>query len=169
VRAAEPGVAASRVHWPTVARTGSLAERVITPEFDRGLLVVLDTRVAVDLERLDAAVRAAASLALALARDGGARLLVCDQPAAWSIDGRLAGWPRVHARLATVDRGRTLAWRTIESASLVIWVAPVATVGRPAGARRMPDFVVGPVADGGGGLFTVCGCAVRGAQAPVAA
>ena len=168
VRAGEPGVAASRVHWPTVARTGSLAERVVTPEFDRGPLIVLDTRTSSDVESLDAAVRAAASLVLALARDGGARLLVCDEAAAWSIEQRLASWPRVHARLATLGQGRTLAWRTIETASLVIWVTPSRLAGRPPGARRAPDFTVAP--DGGaGGLFAVCGCIVRGSRAAEAA
>jgi uncharacterized protein (DUF58 family) len=168
VRPAEAGVPAPRVHWPTVARTGALAERVIAPEFDRGPLVVLDTRGAVDAEREDAAVRAAASLTLALASEGGARLLVCDETAAWSIDERLAAWPRALERLASLRGGRTIAWSVVESAPVVIWVAADHVARRPAGARRTPDFIVTPGA--GPGIAVVGGCTVRpGAHAEVAA
>ena len=158
VRDALPGVAVSRVHWPTVARTGALVERVVEPEFDHGPLVVLDCREPVESSRLDAAVRAAGSLARAMASDGGARLLICDEPAAWQFDEALGAWPRIHARLATLGRGRVLAQHEIDRAPVVIWVSPAPVGARPAGVRRTPDFVVEP---GAGGFASICGCGVR--------
>ena len=61
-------------------------------------------------EDLDAAVRAAASLALQLA--GARRLRACCCPATAArrdLDADLAGWPELHARLALVEAGRAAA------------------------------------------------------------
>ena len=157
MREAEGTLIASRVHWPTVARTGRPAERVVTPEFDRGPLVVLDTRAPAPESAVDAAVRAAASITVALARCGGARILVCDAAGAWTVDEHLAGWPHVHARLAAIGRGRSIAWRAIDGAAPVIWVAPVAA--SPETHQRRADFVAAPEPLGVP-LFAVGGCSV---------
>ena len=72
------GTPASRIHWPAVARGAGLIERRLQADGDARPLVVLDARTATGdaAELLDAAVRAAASLTLELARRGGCGLLL---------------------------------------------------------------------------------------------
>ena len=62
------GTPASRIHWPAVARSGEMLERRLTAESDSAPLVVLDTSRPPSEEALDAAVRAAASLCVFVAR-----------------------------------------------------------------------------------------------------
>jgi uncharacterized protein (DUF58 family) len=103
------GTPASRIHWPAVARGAGLIERRLQADGDSRPLVVLDARTAdsdAPLALLDAAVRAAASLALDLARRGGCGLLLPGEQRATAIDRELARWPAAHARLAMV------AWDT---------------------------------------------------------
>ena len=71
-----PGTPGSRIHWPTVARTGELMERRLVAGAESHPLVVLDPRAPDSEEALDMAVRAAASLTLALARSSGCGLLL---------------------------------------------------------------------------------------------
>ncbi len=102
------GTPASRIHWPAVARGAGLIERRLQADGDSRPLVVLDARtpeldVAPGL--VDAAVRAAASLALDLARRGGCGLLLPGEARATGIDRELIGWPAAHARLAMVQGG----------------------------------------------------------------
>lgn len=158
VAPAAPGVAAGRIHWPTVARTGILVERRMTAESDRSPLVVLDTRRPSGPRELDMAVRAAGSLAVALGRSGGCRLLLCDEGGAHDLDRRLAGWPRVHVRLALIGAGHTLAWRVIAAAPLVVWVTAGGEPSPSADEGRIADFIVRP--GGETPLFTVAGCGV---------
>ena len=73
------GTPASRIHWPAVARGHGLIERRLQADGDSRPLVVLDARLPgpdAQSELLDAAVRAAASLVLELARRGGCGLLL---------------------------------------------------------------------------------------------
>ena len=70
------GAPASRIHWPTVARVGTLMERRLLADSDSQPLVVLDPTHPADEAALDMAVRAAASLCLHLARAGGCSLLL---------------------------------------------------------------------------------------------
>jgi uncharacterized protein (DUF58 family) len=99
------GTPASRIHWPAVARGHGLIERRLQADGDSRPLVVLDARNPdpdAPPALLDAAVRAAASLALDLARRGGCGLLLPGEQRATSIDSELTGWPAAHARLALV-------------------------------------------------------------------
>jgi uncharacterized protein (DUF58 family) len=99
------GTPASRIHWPAVARGAGLIERRLQADGDSRPLVVLDARTAdsdAPLTLLDAAVRAAASLALDLARRGGCGLLLPGEERATAIDRELLRWPAAHARLAMV-------------------------------------------------------------------
>jgi uncharacterized protein (DUF58 family) len=99
------GTPASRIHWPAVARGAGLIERRLQADGDSRPLVVLDARSAdsdAPLAVLDAAVRAAASLALDLARRGGCGLLLPGEQRATAIDRELLRWPAAHARLAMV-------------------------------------------------------------------
>ncbi|MCW3064486.1 MAG: hypothetical protein JWN32_1658, partial [Solirubrobacterales bacterium] len=99
------GAAASRIHWPAVARGAGLMERRLRGESDSRPLIVLDARAPERPEDLDAAVRAAASLCHELARAGGCSLLLPGDRRGTVIDADLGGWPALHARLALVDSG----------------------------------------------------------------
>lgn len=100
------GTPASRIHWPAVARGAGLMERRLRPEGDARPLVVLDTRAGADAQRLvDAAVRAAASLVLELARARGCGLLLPGDRRPTTIEPDLLSWPAVYARLALVQGG----------------------------------------------------------------
>jgi hypothetical protein len=68
-------------------------------------LVVLDARGTGPIEHLDAAVRAAASLTLELARTGGCKLLLPGFRRALAVETDLASWPVAHTRLALVEGG----------------------------------------------------------------
>src|SRR3954454_13299527 len=70
------GAPASRMYWPAFARTGELMERRMRADTDTRPLAVLDPRAAANDAALDMAVRAAASLAVHLARQGGCALLL---------------------------------------------------------------------------------------------
>jgi uncharacterized protein (DUF58 family) len=176
------GTPASRIHWPAVARGAGLMERRLQADGDSRPLVVLDARIpsaSEASELLDAAVRAAGSLVLELARRGGCGLLLPGEQRAAKIDRELIAWPAAYARLAMVDgesaarctRGPALA-STASRAGAVIYVAasPVARLaarltatsaaptvlvvpdGRLSGGR--PEGVRGPVRT----AFAVSGC-----------
>ncbi|MBV9195713.1 MAG: DUF58 domain-containing protein [Solirubrobacterales bacterium] len=100
------GTPASRIHWAALARGAGLLERRMTADADTRPLVVLDARCEASAgERLDAAIRAAASLTLELARRGGCGLLLPGDRRAAELDPELRAWPAVHARLALVGGG----------------------------------------------------------------
>jgi len=102
----QPGTPASRIHWPALARGDDLLERVFASETQLPPLVVLDARTTESrsgLERLDAAIRATASLSLALARAGAVDLLLPGHRTPVRISASLTGWPSVHRALALVQ------------------------------------------------------------------
>ncbi|HLH66154.1 MAG TPA: DUF58 domain-containing protein [Solirubrobacteraceae bacterium] len=143
LRAYRPGTPASRIHWPAVARGAGLMERRLRAHGDARPLVALDLRTPGrdEQDEVDAAVRAAASLVLALARDGCALLLGGEQrPTA--IDGTLAAWPGACTRLALARGGPTapapaLAPSIRRGATIYVaaalWPRVVATVRARAG------------------------------------
>jgi len=97
------GTSASRIHWAAMARGAGLLERRLRAESDSRPLVVLDARGAAGPEDLDAAVRAAASIALELASAGGCALLLPGERRATALDGGPGPWAAAHARLAMVE------------------------------------------------------------------
>jgi uncharacterized protein (DUF58 family) len=107
LRPYRPGTPASRIHWPAVARGAGLIERRLQADGDSRPLIVLDARTDGNAppELLDAAVRAAASLAIDLARRGGCGLLLPGEQRATAIDRELISWPAAYARLAMVRGG----------------------------------------------------------------
>jgi uncharacterized protein (DUF58 family) len=107
VRPYQIGTAASRIHWPSLARGYGLMERRLRADLDAMPLVALDARAPGDPDLLDEAVRAAASLVLHLARRGGCALLLPGDRRASAIDRDLVAWPAAHARLAMVEAGGT--------------------------------------------------------------
>jgi uncharacterized protein (DUF58 family) len=101
-----PGAPASRIHWPALARGAGLLERRLVTEPHAHPLVVLDAREdgpSAPAELLDAAVRAAGSIILELARSGGCSVLLPGARIPVQVSGDLAAWPAVHTRLALVE------------------------------------------------------------------
>lgn len=158
LRPYRPGTPAARIHWPALARGAGLVERRLRPEADALPLVALDPGGDVPAEALDAAVRAAASLAYALARAGGCALLLPGERRATVLDPGLAAWPAAHARLAVVAPGAPLALGPRHGRHrTVLWVAPAARrLPTPAGAGA--SFLVVPGEGPGTPVFEVAGC-----------
>jgi uncharacterized protein (DUF58 family) len=165
LRPYRPGAPASRIHWPTVARTGEMIERRLIADVDLRPLVVLDPRRPPSEEALDMAVRAAASLTVHLARAGGCSLLMPGDRRPADVDADLRSWPPLHARLALVEPedGSPVAAR-VERAGAVFWVAAGASVP-PSGLTRAAAavrYLVSPAQVGEGRVeFTVSGCSVK--------
>ena len=165
LRPYRPGTPASRIHWPTVARTGTMVERRLIADVDSRPLVVVDPRRPDSEEALDMAVRAAASLCVHLARPNGCALLLPGDHRAAEIDPELHSWPSLHARLALLgaDAGAPASTR-IERAGAVFWVsagaaAPPAGIARAVAAAR---YIVTPRPMPGQPVeFTVAGCSCQ--------
>jgi uncharacterized protein (DUF58 family) len=163
LRPAREGTSASRMYWPSLAKGGELLERRLRADSDTRPLVVLDPRAAATEEELDAAVRAAASLAVHLAHAGGCALLIPGDRRPVALDPGLVGWTHLHARLALVDGDAPppvsgLAARR----GPIIYVAarrltrpPRALAHAPGGGRVL--VVPAPIA-GRRAAFTVAGC-----------
>ena len=176
LRPYRPGAPASRIFWQGLARGGELMERRLRSDGDTRPLIVLDPRRPEREEDLDAAVRAAASLCVHLARAGGCALLLPGDRRPTVVESTLIGWPHLHVRLALVsDRtGPSLAGLATRRGPLLYVAAH-----RPARPPRALGHAVGGgrylVVPGGDGLsaavqrldrrvagrrtaFTVAGC-----------
>jgi uncharacterized protein (DUF58 family) len=157
------GTSASRIHWPTVARTGVMLERRLVAELDSAPLIVLDSSAPDGEEGLDMAVRAAASLCVHLGRSGGCAILLPGDRRPVEIGHDLAGWAGVHARLALVESGPAPPASTLgPRGGAVIWVTGANLASAPRALERMPAaarIVVAPIALAGvRPLFEVAGC-----------
>lgn len=157
------GAPASRIHWPTVARSGVMMERRLVADSDSRPLVVLDTRRPASEEALDAAVRAAASLTVHLARQGGSSLLLPGDRRATEVDPELRAWPQVHVRLALTEAGDTAPYTgRLERLGAILWVSAMAAAAPPPGLSRAAAgarFLVTPAPiDGRRAAFAVAGC-----------
>jgi uncharacterized protein (DUF58 family) len=164
VRPLREGTPASRIHWPALARGAGLQERRFQGEGDARPLVVLDARAPAREEDLDAAVRAAASLARWLARRGGCAVLLPGERRPAVLDAELAGWPVLHARLALVQAGGAPPRLASAGARTgpVVYVAarlPSRLPALLAQARRAQRALVVPGAQPGRrAAFRVAGC-----------
>ena len=157
------GAPASRIHWPSVARTGEMLERRLVAELDSAPLVVVDPSAPSGEENLDKAIRAAASICVHLAQVGGCAVLLPGDRRPIEIGHDMGAWPAVHVRLALVEAGAPPPTSTLgPRGGAVIWVtgadlnsAPRALERLPAGAR----IVVSPSAlPGVRALFCVAEC-----------
>jgi uncharacterized protein (DUF58 family) len=162
LRPLREGTSAARIYWPAVARGAEPMERKLAGEGDGRPLIVLDPRGAATPEDLDAAVRAAASLTVHLARTGGCSLLLPGDKRPTSVDSTLSSWPHLHARLAVVpDEGRPHLAGLTGRRGDVIYVSarvrssPPAGTGTAGGARTL---VVPGGLPGRRALFAVAGC-----------
>jgi uncharacterized protein (DUF58 family) len=156
------GAPATRIHWLTVARTGSLIERNLDEDAaQQRVAVVLDATGSRSPEELDRAVRAAGSLAVGLARAGGCAILLPGERRAHQLLPDMAAWQSIHTRLALVAAGTAPRWEAL-SAELVVWVGarrPPTVHG--AGAARIGCAVSPLPAPDLPTLFQVAGCAVQ--------
>ena len=159
------GSPASRIHWPTVARTGELIERRLVAGADSAPLVALDAAAPAGPEALDAAVRAATSLCWHLSQQGGCGLLLPGDRRPAQIESDLRGWPQAHARLALVERARTPPpLGPLHRAGTVFWVTARESPARPAAIRGATGvrYVIGPMVRGPGPpAFLAAGCEGR--------
>lgn len=167
LRAHDPSSPASRIHWAALARGAGLLERRLRPERDDRPLVLLDPSTPSSEEALDAAVRAAASLCLALAAAGGCAVLLPGDRRATVVGEDLGAWPLVHTRLALVVAGRApAAGAAARRTGTLIWVHARGAGATPRPLTRVTGggrrIVVAPdrVEDGSRRrvLFTVAGC-----------
>ena len=164
LRPHRPGAPASRMYWPALARSGELVERRLRADTDTRPLVVLDPRGAAGDAPLDAAVRAAASLAVHMARDGGCALLLPGDRRPTVLEPTLAAWEHAHARLAVVTgvRGPNLAGLANRRGP-VFYVAAAAPQRPPRALTHAPGggrvLVVPGTMPGRRAIFTVAGCA----------
>jgi len=163
LRPYRPGAAASRIHWPTVARTGEMFERRLAVGRGAAALVVADSHQPADPEALDAAVRAAASLVHALAARGGCALRLSGERRTLMVGERLEGWADAHVRLAVLEPGPPPALPRTLAVHSVFWVsARPAAEAVPASIRHLGASVVAVTpfpAPGSEVSFTVAGCA----------
>jgi uncharacterized protein (DUF58 family) len=154
------GAPASRIHWPTVARVGTLMERRLLADSDSQPLVVMDAAQPARDAALDMAVRAAASLCVHLARLGGCALLLPGDRRAADLGPDLGGWAVLHARLALIEPvAAAPAARLAARRGAVFWVT--ARAGLPRGLERVHAhrYLVSPSVQPGEAAFTVAGCA----------
>ena len=133
------GSPASRIHWQSFARGAGLMERKLISEADSRPLVVIDPRAPISPEALDAAVRAAGSLAVHFARKTGCSLLMPGDRRASVIEHDLLAWPSLHVRLALMDdrTGPSLV-AAQNRRGLVIYVAAHPVDRAPRGLGRTP-------------------------------
>jgi len=130
------GTPASRIHWPALARGAGLLERRLRADTETRPLVVVDARCDGPPEHLDAAVRAAASLALELGTRTGCGLLLPGEFRPLEIEPDLAAWPVAHARLALIEGGpetRAPGLAPGARSAQVLYVAATSHARLPAG------------------------------------
>jgi uncharacterized protein (DUF58 family) len=152
------GSPAARIHWPAVARTGEMLERRLIAGGDPRPLVVFEPRGAADRAERERAMRAAASLCVALARAGGCDLLLPGERRPLTIDSALRSWPEAHTRIALADPRAGVGSAGGLRGAVVFWV----TAGRalPASVRRLHpgSLLITPHGSRKSASFRVSGC-----------
>ncbi|MBV9798112.1 MAG: DUF58 domain-containing protein [Solirubrobacterales bacterium] len=155
------GSPASRIHWPTVARTTTLMERRLVADGERTPWVLVDPRHPASADALDRAMRAAASLCVHLARRGGCALLLPGDRQPTRIGPTLSGFSESHARLALMvpEAGAPPVGR-LTSLGAVLWVTAAAGMSTHFAQLRAPlRYLVSPHPRPGVPVqFTVAGC-----------
>jgi uncharacterized protein (DUF58 family) len=154
------GSPATRIHWPTLARTGELMERRFVADPRARPLIVVDSHNPVGGRELDAAVRAAASLAYHLARYGGCGVLLPGDRRPTLLRQDMRSFAEVHARLALLEPASAHpAVSRRPGGGPVVWVT--ASHAIPSLPLRMgAGWIVAPhpLAAGAPAEFRVGGC-----------
>ncbi len=157
------GAPASRIHWATLARRGEMMERRFVAESASAPLIVLDAAAPASADALDAAIRAAASLCVALARVEGVALLIPGDRRPITVDHDLGAWPGVHKRLALVESGTKANVGGLGPRSgALLWVTGAAGAALPRELELVPArprYLVAPsLPPGANAAFEVGGC-----------
>lgn len=154
------GTPATRIHWPTLARTGELMERRFVADPRARPLVVVDAYDPAGERELDAAVRAAASLAYHLARAGGCGVLLPGDRQPTLLGQDMRSFAEIHARLALLEPAHAMpALARKRDGGTVVWVTASHTI--PSLPARMgAGWIVAPhpLAAGAPAEFRVGGC-----------
>jgi uncharacterized protein (DUF58 family) len=160
LRPYRPGAPATRIHWPTLARTGELMERRFVADPRARPLLVVDSRDPVGERELDAAMRAAASLAYHLARAGGCGVLLPGDRRPTLLRHDMRSFNEIHARLALLEPSTSYpALAKRPGSGPVVWVT--ASHAIPSLPTRMgAGWIVAPhpLAAGAPAEFRVGGC-----------
>jgi uncharacterized protein (DUF58 family) len=160
LRPYRPGAPATRIHWPTLARTGELMERRFVADPRARPLIVVDSHEPVGERELDAAVRAAASLAYHLGRAGGCGVLLPGDRRPTLLRHDMRSFAELHARLALLEPANVFPALTKKPGSgPIVWVtASHAIPSLP--ARMGAGWIVAPhpLAAGAPAEFRVGGC-----------
>jgi len=157
------GAPAARIHWPALARGAGLLERHLRADADSRPLVVLDSSAPSGEQELDAAVRAAGSLCLELARGGGCAILLPGERRPRPVEPNLSAWPAVHVRLALARPGPAPSLGPLGARTGPVFYVAARALGRPpahatrCAATRLVLVVPRPLA-GREAAFTVAGC-----------
>jgi uncharacterized protein (DUF58 family) len=160
LRPYRPGAPATRIHWPTLARTGELMERRFVADPRARPLIVVDSFEPIGERELDAAVRAAASLAYHLGRAGGCGVLLPGDRRPTLLRQDMRSFAELHARLALL--GPANAYPAVSKrpgTGPVVWVTASHSV--PSLPARMgAGWIVAPhpLAAGAPAEFRVGGC-----------
>jgi len=157
------GTPATRIHWATLARRGEMMERRFVAPSASAPLIVLDAATApADTAALDAAVRATASLCVALARAGGVALLLPGDRRPIEIDHDLGAWPALHKRLALVATGVKPSLGGLGPRSGALFWVTGAAAAVPRELARLPlrpRYLVAPTLPAGSvAKIEVAGC-----------
>jgi uncharacterized protein (DUF58 family) len=154
------GAPATRIHWPTLARTGELMERRFVADPRARPLIVVDSLDPVGERELDAAMRAAASLAYHLAHSGGCGVLLPGDRRPTILRQDMRSFAEVHARLALLEPATAYpALSRRPGGGPVVWVTASHSI--PALPTRMgAGWVVAPhpLAAAAPAEFRVGGC-----------
>jgi uncharacterized protein (DUF58 family) len=159
LRPYRPGTPATRIHWPTLARTGELMERRLVADPRARPLLVVDSHDPVSEHALDSAMRAAASLAWYLAHAGGCGVLLPADRKPTLLKPDLRNFAEVHARLALLGPAGAPPSLGPRPSGPVVWVTAATHLpGLPASLGA--GWVVAPhaIAPGAPAEFRVGGC-----------
>jgi len=157
------GAPAARIHWAALARGAGLLERHLRADADARPLVVLDASGPGEEQELDAAVRAAGSLCLELARRGGCAILLPGERRPRPVDADLSAWAAVHVRLALASPGPAPSLGALGARTGPVFYVAARPLRRPppqatrSAAARLVLVVPRPLA-GREAVLTVAGC-----------
>jgi uncharacterized protein (DUF58 family) len=160
IRPFQDGTPASRIHWPTVARSGELVERRLISGSKSPPMVALDSSDPASEEALDRAVRAAASICAHLAADGGCLLLLPAAKRPLRVGPGRGGWRRAHAMLALVEPSSRPPPASALRAAQTLFLVSAASepkLPRLGATTRLCLVTAAPIA-GMRTLFEVAGC-----------
>jgi uncharacterized protein (DUF58 family) len=132
------GTPFARIHWPAFARGAGLHVRHFGPSRGGLPLVVVDTVDAPSGQALDWAARVAAGYILALARNGGCRVLLPGDSRETNVTGVAGDWRAVHRRLAMLQHSATSGAAPHEMGGLHVRAATA-----PAGLTAGPPLPAG--------------------------